>query len=96
MNSAINEFAKAIIALLANTIKMNIPGVGALAITLFEEFLKVVGDEIDKLDDLSDEEKAKLKAVLENVALKTTDQYLEEAGTNRADIDNFINSIKNG
>lgn len=96
MNNAINEFAKAVLSLLTSAVSANIPLVGGLAVTLLEKFIEQAQGWVDGDNSLTEEEKAKLKAVLENVMLKTTDDYLQEQGITREQVDQFIANLKSG
>lgn len=95
MNQAIKQFIDSIVSIATGALSGNIPLIGAAAVVLLEQMIGHAQSLVDGDQDLTEEEKAKLKAVLANISLKSTDDYLQEAGTSRGDIEAFIEQIKN-
>lgn len=95
MNEAIKQFIGTIMDLAKGALSGNIPLIGAAAVVLLEQFIGQAQNLVDGDPELTDEEKTKLKEALGTVSLKTTDEYLREAGTSREEIENFIDHIKN-
>ena len=94
MNDAIKQFIDSIVSIATGALSGNIPLIGAAALVLLEQMIGQAQNLVDGDQELSEEDKVKLKEVLGNIVLKSTDDYLQEAGTSRGDIEAFIEQIK--
>lgn len=95
MNGAIKQFIDSIISIATGALSGNIPLVGAAAMVLLEQMIGEAQNLVDGNSELTEEQKVILRDALGSVMLKSVDQYLQEAGTSRGDIEAFIEQIKN-